>query len=137
MKNKYPFPLMVIHWLTFVLVVLAYFTGGDPTVHLKSGELHIFAGVSVFLLFFIRIIMISIYKKDNNLIITMSNNGPLIEVDLRGKIFIPFFTTKELSQGVGLGLNVSQSLLESIGGQLWLEKDVVMTQFSISLPVQK
>jgi cytochrome b561 len=64
MKNKYPFPLMVIHWLTFVLVVLAYFTGGDPTVHLKSGELHIFAGVSVFLLFFIRIIMISIYKKD-------------------------------------------------------------------------
>lgn len=63
MKNKYPFPLMVIHWLTFVLVVLAYFTGGDPTVHLKSGELHIFAGVSVFLLFFIRIIMISIYKK--------------------------------------------------------------------------
>ena len=32
MKNKYPFPLMVIHWLTFVLVVLAYFTGGDPTV---------------------------------------------------------------------------------------------------------
>ena len=65
MKNKYPFPLMVIHWLTFVLVVLAYFTGGDPTVHLKSGELHIFAGVSVFLLFFIRIIIDFLHKSKN------------------------------------------------------------------------
>nr|WP_252719103.1 cytochrome b/b6 domain-containing protein [Acinetobacter haemolyticus] len=53
-----------VHWLTFLLVVVTYITGGDPTVHLKSGELHVFAGVSVFLLFFIRIIMISIYKKD-------------------------------------------------------------------------
>jgi len=43
MKNKYPFPVMIVHWLTFLLVVLAYITGGDPTVHLKSGELHVFA----------------------------------------------------------------------------------------------
>lgn len=64
MKNKYPFPIMIMHWLTLCLVVLAYLTGGDPTVHLKSGELHVFAGVSVFLLFFIRIIMIFTYRKD-------------------------------------------------------------------------
>ncbi|TCB82319.1 cytochrome b [Acinetobacter sp. ANC 4173] len=64
MKNKYPLPIMIIHWLTLFLVVLAYTTGGDPTVHLKTGELHVFAGISVFLLFLIRIIIISIYRKD-------------------------------------------------------------------------
>ncbi|WP_409477261.1 sensor histidine kinase [Pseudobdellovibrio sp. HCB154] len=84
-----------------------------------------------------RQVRIVIKQKDNVLIISMANNGPLIETDLRGKIFIPFFTTKELSQGVGLGLNVSQSLLESVGGQLWLDKDTDMTQFSISIPMQK
>lgn len=84
-----------------------------------------------------RQVRIVIRQKDNVLIISMANNGPLIDADLRGKIFIPFFTTKELSQGVGLGLNVSQSLLESVGGQLWLDKDTEMTQFSISIPLQK
>jgi cytochrome b561 len=44
--------------------MLAYITGGDPTVHLKSGEIHVLAGISVFLLFFIRIITIFIYRKD-------------------------------------------------------------------------
>ncbi len=84
-----------------------------------------------------RIVQISIRQNDGDLIIAMANNGPQVEVDLRGKIFIPFFTTKELSQGVGLGLNVSQSLLESVGGQLKLDKDTEMTQFSISIPMQK
>ena len=84
-----------------------------------------------------RQVRIVIRQKENVLIISMANNGPLIDADLRGKIFIPFFTTKELSQGVGLGLNVSQSLLESVGGQLWLDKDTEMTQFSISIPLQK
>lgn len=85
----------------------------------------------------VRQVKIVIRQQKNFLIISMSNNGPLIDAELRGKIFIPFFTTKELSQGVGLGLNVSQSLLESIGGQLWLDKDTEMTQFSISIPIQK
>lgn len=84
-----------------------------------------------------RQVRIVVRQKDSVLIISMANNGPLIDADLRGKIFIPFFTTKELSQGVGLGLNVSQSLLESVGGQLWLDKDTEMTQFSISIPLQK
>ncbi|MEN8268621.1 cytochrome b/b6 domain-containing protein [Acinetobacter baumannii] len=64
MKNKYPFPLMVMHWLTFVLVVFAYFIGGDPTVHFLSGELHVFAGVSIFIILFLRIIMILIYRAE-------------------------------------------------------------------------
>ena len=63
MKNKYPFPIMIMHWLTLLFVMLAYITGGDPTVHLKSGEFHVLAGISVFLLFFIRIITIFIYRK--------------------------------------------------------------------------
>lgn len=64
MKKKYPLPIMIIHWLTLLFVMLAYITEGDPTVHLKSGEIHVLAGISVFLLFFIRIITIFIYRKD-------------------------------------------------------------------------
>jgi len=69
-----------------------------------------------------RKIKLSISKnKGNRIIIKVSNNGPLIPMELQGKIFIPFFTTKE--NGSGIGLSLSRQILKQHKGSI----DVVST----------
>jgi len=49
------------------------------------------------------------------------DNGPGIPSDLHEKIFEPYFTTKEEGKGTGLGLYISQRIVELHGGILLLE----------------
>ena len=32
MKNNYPKPIIIMHWITFALVAMVYLTAGDPTI---------------------------------------------------------------------------------------------------------
>jgi signal transduction histidine kinase len=49
------------------------------------------------------------------------------------RIFEPFFTTKQT--GIGMGLAISQALIEANGGELWVESDERSgTQFYFTLP---
>jgi two-component system, NtrC family, sensor kinase len=65
----------------------------------------------------------------------VSNDGPLIPFEDRGRIFDPFFSTKEPGQGTGLGLSVAQSIVESYGGRLLLDQEESKTTFVIVLYV--
>lgn len=56
--------------------------------------------------------------KRNYLQIQVSDNGPGIAPEYLDKIFEPFFTTKEVGEGTGLGLSVSHSLINQLGGTL-------------------
>jgi len=69
--------------------------------------------------------------------ITISNSGPQIPADLRDKIFQPFFTTKEVGKGQGLGLSISQGIINTHNGKLSLAQDEVDTSFIIELPLKK
>lgn len=51
--------------------------------------------------------------------VTVSDNGPGIDEQIRHRIFDPFFTTKK--RGLGMGLPISRAIIETHGGQLWLE----------------
>ncbi|WP_126244572.1 sensor histidine kinase [Chitinophaga rhizosphaerae] len=51
-------------------------------------------------------------------IIEITDNGPGIDPDAQEKIFIPFFTTKKT--GSGIGLSLSQQIIQMHGGQLKL-----------------
>ncbi|MDX8520298.1 PAS domain-containing protein [Mesorhizobium dulcispinae] len=65
--------------------------------------------------------------------IEISDHGPGIEFPDR--IFEPFFTTKE--HGMGMGLAICRSIVESHGGRLWVEKNEPHgTTFVFTMPVE-
>lgn len=79
-----------------------------------------------------RIITISAKRASPNSIqVTISDNGPGVSPGLQQHLFEPFATSKP--QGMGLGLSLSRSLVESHGGTLTYEpRDGAA--FSITLP---
>ena len=52
----------------------------------------------------------------NYVVLSVTDTGPGIPVDLAAKIFEPFFTTKERGKGTGLGLSQVREFAENAGG---------------------
>lgn len=65
--------------------------------------------------------------------ISVSDNGPGVPYDLRSQIMQPFFTTKEVGKGVGLGLSISQGIIQAHGGKFYLDENAARTRFVIQL----
>jgi PAS domain S-box-containing protein len=66
--------------------------------------------------------------------VTVSDSGPGVSPDLRGRIFEPFFTTKPVGQGTGLGLSISFGVATAHGGSLELCPSDVGACFKLTLP---
>lgn len=56
-------------------------------------------------------------------VIAVSDTGPGIPDALRDKVFTPFFTTKDVGAGAGLGLSISYGLIRRYGGNITLESE--------------
>ncbi len=78
-------------------------------------------------------IQIQSYEDENNITITVSDNGPGISKEILPKIFEPLFTTKQT--GTGLGLVSCKTIIEQHGGTISVESAVgISTTFTITLP---
>jgi two-component system NtrC family sensor kinase len=65
-----------------------------------------------------------------------SDDGPGIPPESLSRIFDPFYTTKPVGAGTGLGLSLSHSIIERHGGRLAVDSEVgVGTTFAIDLPI--
>ncbi|MGE5106734.1 MAG: two-component regulator propeller domain-containing protein [Sphingobacteriales bacterium] len=68
--------------------------------------------------------------------VRVKDNGMGVPQKVMDKIFQPFFTTKPVGQGTGLGLSLSYDIIKAHGGELKLEtKEGEGAEFIIQLPV--
>jgi signal transduction histidine kinase len=63
---------------------------------------------------------ITIRSRDegNRAVLEVEDTGPGIGPEHEAKLFQPFFTTKPVGQGTGLGLSVSYGIIDSLGGSI-------------------
>ena len=68
--------------------------------------------------------------------LSVTDSGHGISPEDLDKIFNPFFTTKEVGKGTGLGLTVVHGIVQEHGGQIKVESEIQKgTTFRILLPV--
>ncbi len=68
--------------------------------------------------------------------VAVSDTGIGIPAALMQRVFAPFFTTK--TSGLGMGLSISRTIVESHGGRLWAEPNAgAGMTFSFTLPAER
>ncbi|MDQ3232969.1 MAG: ATP-binding protein [Pseudobdellovibrionaceae bacterium] len=73
----------------------------------------------------------------NMLRFRLIDSGPGVPLDVRDKIFQPFFTTKEVGQGRGVGLSLAISIIDTHGGRLYFDFSQPQTTVCVELPFAK
>ena len=72
------------------------------------------------------------------MIVEFIDSGPGIPVELREKIFDPFFAAPGFGEGVGMGLSVSYGIVAAHGGSLRLaDGSEGKTKFVVELPAAR
>jgi PAS domain S-box-containing protein len=81
-----------------------------------------------------RELLIKSGRKHNEVLIQVQDSGEGLNPEQTEHIFEPFFTTKP--EGIGMGLSISRSIVESHGGRLWAESGPDGALFQFTLPIQ-
>jgi PAS domain S-box-containing protein len=81
-----------------------------------------------------RELLIKSAKHTDGVSIQVQDSGPGIDPGQADRIFEPFFTTKP--EGIGMGLSISRSIVESHGGRLWAVAGSNGALFEFTLPAQ-
>ena len=83
-------------------------------------------------------IKINVLRKDRFVCVTIADTGCGITAKNLIKIYDPFFTTKPVGEGTGLGLSVCQSIIKEHGGEITCESELGKgTKFTVFLPIRR
>ncbi len=63
-------------------------------------------------------ITIKTYRHNNQVMIEVSDTGMGVPASVRSKIFEPFYTTKKVGEGTGIGLSISYGIIKDFGGSI-------------------
>jgi signal transduction histidine kinase len=75
-------------------------------------------------------------RENGSALIEIADTGPGIPADIQGRIFEPFFSTKEVGHGTGLGLDISwRIVVKKHHGDIQVQSQPGDTRFQIRLPI--
>ncbi len=70
---------------------------------------------------------------DNAVVVSVEDTGPGLPPEIRDKLFTPFVTSKP--QGMGLGLSISQGIIQAHKGNLYYDDSAAGACFRFTLPI--
>ena len=82
-----------------------------------------------------RNILIRSYTEDAQVVVAVSDTGIGIDPTVKTQIFEAFFTTKKMGEGMGLGLSITNGIVEDYGGKIQIDSQEGQgTTFNLSFP---
>jgi two-component system C4-dicarboxylate transport sensor histidine kinase DctB len=74
-------------------------------------------------------------RNDAAVVLSVTDNGSGIAAEDRPRIFTPFYTTKDVGAGMGLGLTIAHRVVTSLGGTLKVTSQAgAGSEFTVRLP---
>lgn len=136
--------IIVNNLLNHVTVNREY--GNLPLVHCYPGKLNqVFLNIISNALFAINekfgeepggILAVSTRCDNENVFISIADNGTGMSEETKRKVFDPFFTTKDVGQGTGLGMSIAFTTIQKHNGHIEVETELGKgTTFRLRIPV--
>ena len=80
-------------------------------------------------------VTVRVAAEDGAVVVDVIDNGPGIPPELQDRVWEPFFTTKDVGRGTGLGLDIARRIVvDQHGGQICLSSAPGDTRFTVRLP---
>ena len=83
------------------------------------------------------VLTIKTRNNKNSILLTIADNGVGMNEEVKKRIFEPFYTTKNVGEGTGLGMSITYGIIEKHNGKIAVESKLGEgTSFEIQLPKQ-
>lgn len=82
-------------------------------------------------------IKFNLSQKDECYFFEIIDNGIGISNEIKDKIYQPFFTTKNIGKGTGVGLGISKAIAEKHHGRFFLDEQCENTKFVVVIPIKQ
>jgi signal transduction histidine kinase len=75
---------------------------------------------------------------ENRVMVIIKDDGPGVSAEKLGRIFDPFYTTKDVGEGTGLGLSICHGIAREHGGSIRVDSEPGKgATFTVELPAVK
>lgn len=81
-------------------------------------------------------VKVGIRSSATSVFLEVTDSGQGLSEEVKAKLFQPFFTTKELGKGTGIGLSISRGIIEGHKGSITVDDNSPNTKFVIEIPFE-